>query len=334
VSFYSARFLCPEGSSTDEEGMIHLTQSRLSRLKSATGGIAGAFFVLLVGSGCTAERGRPFASPQEGVTALVAALQPMNPTELRAILGPDSDEIISSGDEVADQHAVNDFLALYAQRHNILVEEDMATLVVGHDDWPMPIPLVLEDNSWWFDAEAGKDEILARRIGRNELATIETCRAIVDAQNEYAAMQGGSGERVYAQKLVSDPGQRNGLYWEAREGEVPSPLGPEVAEAVAEGYGGRPADDGGPRPYHGYCYRLLTGQGKSAPGGERSYLSNGKLTGFAVVAWPVEHENSGIMTFLVSHRGVVFQKDLGSNTAKRAAEMKSFDPDSDWEVVP
>ena len=295
---------------------------------------AGAFLLLLVNSGCASgTRGRPFTTPEEGATALVGALKPLNVEELRSILGPDGEDIINSGDEVADRQAAEEFVASYERKHRIEVEDDMATLMVGEDEWPMPIPLVRKGDLWRFDTDEGKDEILARRIGRNELGAIESCRAIVDAQREFAAMSGRPSEPVYAQKFASDPGQRNGLYWETRPGEPLSPLGEEVVGAVAEGYGGRTST--GPRPFHGYCFRMLNAQGPSAPGGARSYVVGGRMTGgFAVVAWPVEYRNSGIMTFLVSNRGVVYQKDLGSRTERLAAEMSTFDPDSGWEIVP
>jgi hypothetical protein len=315
--------------------MIHLKSRKLC--VRAIGGItAGALLLLFVGSGCSSGRGRAFASPQEGISALVGALRPLNTKELRSILGRDGEEIISSGDEVADRNAAAAFVASYERRHNIVVQEGTATLVVGEDDWPLPIPLVRDGESWRFDTEEGKDEILARRIGRNELSAIEACRAIVDAQREYSDLMGGTGhEPVYAQKFASDPGQRNGLYWKTKEGEPDSPLGPAVAEAVAEGYGGQRAPDKGPRPFHGYCFRILTAQGPSAPGGARSYLVNGRMSGgFAAVAWPIEYGNSGITTFMVSNQGVVYQKDLGDKTERLAAEMKAFDPDASWEIAP
>ncbi len=291
--------------------------------------------ILMLSIGCTSQRGRTFASPQEGVSAFVAALRPLNVDELRAILGPDSDEIVFSGDEVADRNAAETFASMYDLKHDLVVEDDMATLVVGDQDWPMPIPLVSDGKTWWFDTEEGKDELLARRIGRNELAAIESCRAVVDAQREFAAMNADSGQPVYAEKFVSDPGQRNGLYWPSSPGQPESPLGPLAAEAVEAGYSRRDAADTGPRPFQGYRFRMLTAQGKSAPGGARNFIENGRMTGgFAVVAWPAEYENSGIMTFLVCHRGLVYQKDLGKNTARLAAEMSAFDPDRGWEVVP
>jgi hypothetical protein len=315
--------------------MIHL-KSR-NRCVRATGWIAaGAILLLFVGSGCSSGRGRAFASPQEGASALVGALQPFNAEELRSILGPEGDEIISSGDEVADRNAAARFVVSYERRHDIVVKDGTATLVVGEDNWPMPIPLVRDGKSWRFDTEEGKDEILARRVGRNELSAIEACRAIVDAQREYSDLMGGKGnEPVYAQKFASDPGQRNGLYWKTKEGEPDSPLGPEIVAAVAEGYGGQRMPDKGPRPFHGYCYRILTAQGPSASGGARSYLVNGRMSGgFGVVAWPIEYGNSGIMTFIVSNQGVVYQKDLGEKTQQFATEMSAFDPDATWEIVP
>jgi hypothetical protein len=283
-------------------------------------------------------QGRAFASPEEGTRALIAALKPLNTEELRAILGPDGDEIVSSGDAVEDRTNAEAFVERYQRRHNIVVDGDTATLVVDEDEWPMPIPLVRSGASWHFDTEEGKDEILARRIGRNELSTIEACRALVDAQREYSAMQGSAsdGQPIFAQKFLSDPGQKNGLYWQTKEGEPSSPLGPLFAEAVLEGYGsGTKAGEGGPRPFHGYCYRMLTSQGPWASGGARDYLVNGRMTGgFAVVAWPIEYGNSGITTFLVNNQAVVYQKDLGDETESLAAKMTAFNPDESWKIVP
>ncbi len=301
--------------------------------------LLAAFPICIGGCKSTDSGARGFASPEEGARALVAALRPLNDQELAAILGPDGKEIISSGDEVADRQAAEAFAASYDRRHRIVQQDDEATLVVGEDEWPLPIPLALVDGKWRFDTEAGKSEILARRVGRNELSAIETCRAIVDAQREYAAMNPGASEGdaepVYAQKFASDPGQHNGLYWQTREGEPPSPLGPLVADAVAEGYGARGTNDEGPRPFHGYFYRMLTAQGPSASGGARSYLKDGRMTGgFAVVAWPVEYGNSGIMTFIVRGDGIVYEKDLGEDTASAAAAMTAFDPGEGWKVSP
>ena len=251
---------------------------------------------------------------------------------MEQILGPDGRDLIDSGDAVADRKAVAVFLSAFDRAHSIDVESDQATLVVGEDAWPLPIPVVAVNGAWRFDTEAGREEMLARRIGENELAVIQVCQAIVDAQREYMAMtKPGAGDTgVYAQKFLSSPGTRDGLFWMTAAGEPPSPLGPLVADAVAEGYTKQDAGE----PFHGYYYRMLTQQGSSAPGGAQSYLEDGRMTGgFAVVAWPASYENSGIMTFLVADQGVVFEQDLGPDTERRAAAITSFDPSSDWVVV-
>lgn len=292
----------------------------------------------LLASACASSRGlgdsETFASPQAAVDALIASLRPYDEASLRRVLGQDGPEVFSSGDEVADSTARETFLAEYDQRHEIRVDDDSATLVVGPEDWPMPIPLVHTDDGWEFDLESGDEEILARRIGKNELAAIETCLAIVDAQHEFAALT-MDGTLEYAQKFKSDPGKKNGLYWEVPDGDKPSPLGPLVAEAVAAGYPSAGTKGQVERPYHGYCFRMLTAKGDSAPGGAKSYIVNGRMTGgFGVVAYPAKYANSGVMTFLVDLSGVVYQKDLGDETEKIAGSMKAFDPGEGWTVVP
>jgi len=205
--------------------------------------------------------------------------------------------------------------------------------VIGKDDWPFPIPLVKKGDSWFFDTEKGREEVLNRRIGQNELSTIQTMLAIVDAQREYAVKDlDGDGVPEYARKFMSDPGKKNGLYWETKEGEELSPLGPAAAQAREEGY---KKSGNKPIPFHGYYYRILESQGKNAAGGAYDYVVKGKMIGgFAVVAYPAKYGNSGVMTFLVNHDGVVYQKDLGKITAKTANAMKKFDPDSTWKKVP
>jgi hypothetical protein len=205
-------------------------------------------------------------------------------------------------------------------------------LIVGKNEWPFAIPLVQKNGRWIFDTAAGKEEILNRRIGRDELDTIQTMLAIVDAQREYARETYENGVREYAQKFASDPGTKNGLFWEAKEGEAASPLGPLIAEAREEGYFAK--QSGGPVPYHGYYYRMLTGQGEHAEEGAYSYIVNGKMIGgFAVVAYPADYGNSGVMTFIVNHDGVVYQEDLGPDTEQEAMAMKLFDPDKTWTKV-
>jgi hypothetical protein len=209
------------------------------------------------------------------------------------------------------------------------------TLTVGDEEWPLPIPLVKADGGWQFDTDAGDDEILSRRIGRNELSTIQVCLAIVDAQREYAEMNvDGSGPGQYAQRFLSQPDKHDGLYWPTAEGAEPSPLGELVSAAAEEGYDVSPPPTEAPRPYHGYLYRILKSQGPDARGGAQDYLDSGRMTrGFGVVAFPADYGNSGIKTFLVDQDGIVYQRDLGADTERIASAMTAFNPDSSWDVV-
>lgn len=272
---------------------------------------------------------KTFATPEAGIAALVDAVKANNQAALRAIFGDDGEKLVSSGDAVADAQNRDRFIAAYNDAHKIERNGDtQATLIIGKDEWPMPIPLVKSNDGWRFDTQQGEQEILDRRIGRNELAAIEVCRAIVDAERDYVAKdQDKNGILEYARKLVSTPGQHDGLYWESARGEPPSPLGPLLAAAAEEGYAAKSALS----PYHGYVYRILTKQGKDAPGGAYDYIAKGKLIGgFAVVAYPARYGASGIMTFIVNHDGVVYQKDLGKNTAQIASTMTTFNPDPSW----
>jgi hypothetical protein len=251
---------------------------------------------------------------------------------LRKLFGPGSESIIDSGDAVADAAARKQFVTLYEQKHDLVPDgEDRMLLHVGDDGWPLPVPVVRKNGRWLLDGDAGADEVVFRRIGRNELGAIAVCRGYVDAQYEYASEdRDGEGAGVYAQKLLSDPGTHNGLYWQTAEGEPPSPVGPFVAEAAAEGY----RAGGGTSPYHGYRYRPLFRQGDNANGGAVEYFENGVLKhGFALVAWPAEYGVSGVMTFIVNQDGVVFQKDLGAETEAAAMAMDAYDPDSTWTAV-
>jgi hypothetical protein len=207
---------------------------------------------------------------------------------------------------------------------------------VGSDEWPFPIPIVKAGNGWRFDTGAGKQEILARRVGGNELKAIQVCLAYVDAQKEYAMKKARQGEGLleYAQKFVSTPGKQDGLYWEAGEGQEQSPIGPLFSAARDQGYSGKPLGEE-PEPYHGYFYRILTAQGKNAPGGAQDYVVGGKMIGgFALIAYPAHYGASGVMTFIVNHDGVVYQKKLGKDTKKAAQAMKAFNPDKTWTRVP
>ena len=275
-----------------------------------------------------------FGTPEAAVEALVKALRDSDEakryTDLYTLFGPGSGPLISSGDKVADGERRNNFLRLYDEKNRLeITGERKAVIRVGNNDWPFPIPVVRAGKNWQFDTKQGKKEILSRRIGANELAAIQTCLAIVDAQREYAALDiDGDGLREYAQRLHSAGGKKDGLYWQEKPGEKPSPLGPLLAKARSEGYkkGEKPA------PYHGYFFRLLTEQGKDARGGAYSYLVKGKLVGgFGLVAYPASYGVSGVKTFIVNHEGVVYEKDLGPKTAKRAKSMKAFNPDKTWE---
>jgi hypothetical protein len=278
---------------------------------------------------------KSFKSPEEAIEALVGAVKGNDTKELLTILGPVGKELIFSGDEVADKAGRDRFVKAYEEM-NKLVSENEAKIIlhVGNGDWPYPIPVVKKGENWFFDTKAGKEEILNRRIGRNELNAIQVCLAYVDAQREYV-LKDRDGDKLleYAQRFMSREGQKNGLYWEAKEGDERSPLGPLIAKAAVEGYAGkRPV--GRRNPYHGYYYRILKAQGKDAPGGEYDYVVKGKMIGgFALVGYPAEYGNLGIMTFIVNQDGVVYEKDLGKDTAKIAAAMKKFDPDKTWKKV-
>ena len=274
---------------------------------------------------------KSFASPEEAVSALVDAMKAGDESALRAILGPHSGKLIDSGDPVQDQQNRDRFLGAYGVVNKIELQGNAkAVLVVGKDEWPMPIPLVKSGDSWHFDAQQGKQEILNRRIGRNELAAVQVCLAVVDAEHDYVAQNlHSAGIPQYAAKLVSTPGKRDGLYWETTVDEQQSPLGPLLATAASEGYKRMPS--GTLTPYHGYYYKILTKQGKDAPGGAYDYLVKGKmLGGFGLIAYPARYRASGIMSFIVNQNGVVYEKDLGRNTASIAAKMTTFNPDSSW----
>jgi DUF2950 family protein len=273
---------------------------------------------------------KSFSSAEEAVKAALAAAKANNDKELLAIFGANAKDIISSGDAVADKQRRAQFLAAYDEKNRLAKEGDNTVLIVGKDDWPFPIPLVKQGDKWIFDTAQGREEILNRRIGDNELFTIQSLLAVVDAEREYAMKTTDkTGLREYAAKFVSDPGKKNGLYWETKAGEPESPLGPILTRAKGEGY--KKDATGAVPPYHGYRYRILTAQGKDAPGGAYSYIVKGKMIGgFAVVAYPAEYGNSGVMTFVVNHDGKVFQKDLGKNTATTAAAIKEYNPDKTW----
>ena len=288
--------------------------------------------VLATTSGVSAQNPaqETFPSAEDAVVAMVDALKADDKQKLLSIFGPDVREVASSGDEVADRNGRTLFLAAYNERAQLLGNSTKKTLLVGNEEWPFPIPLIhATGGKWKFETAAGLQELRNRRIGRNELATIRTCHAYVEGQKEYARTgHDGKSAGAFAQKFASDSGKQNGLYWEVKDGQPPSPLGDLAAEAAAEGY--KRATDK-PNPFRGYYFRILTAQGASAKGGAKNYIANGEMRdGFAMIALPAEYGASGIMTFLVSRDGIVLEKDLGAETAKIAGEIKEFNPDKTW----
>jgi hypothetical protein len=279
--------------------------------------------------------GQSFDSADAAADALVTAAEAKDDTRLAAIFGPDGADLLHSGDAVADDAALERFAAAAREKRALdKTDKDRVVLNVGNDDWPFPIPLVKSGKGWRYDVNAGKEELLNRRIGRNELAAVNAALAYVGAQRDFAErMRAARGTREYAQKIRSTAGRHDGLFWEVREGERESPLGPAFADASREGYefAGAPAT---PQPFHGYIYRVLTGQGANAPGGKKSYLRGERMRdGFALVAFPAQYGSSGIMTFIVNQQGVVFQKDLGEGTNDLARNMSEYDPDDSWDPV-
>jgi hypothetical protein len=293
--------------------------------------------LLLVGAaGITSAaptRQQSFPSPEAGVQALLNAVKNNDTKAMLQLFGPESQSLISTGDPVSDQARRAHFVQAYEEAHTLVQSgETQVILQVGKDAWPFPIPLVKDSTSWRFDTKEGEEEILNRRIGRNELDVIQVCLAYVDAQREYYMR---NPRRVtllhYASKFISTKGKRDGLYWETTADEPPSPLGPLLARARSEGYNPKA---GKPTPYHGYYYTMLTGQGPKAPGGAYDYVVRGQMIGgFALVAYPARYGSSGIMTFIVNHDGVVYQKDLGPRTTELAKSMTRFNPDETWKKL-
>jgi len=279
---------------------------------------------------------KTFSSVSEATDALAAASGNHDEAAMLAILGPSGQELISSGDPVADQKKETTFAANYRASHQFLATGDDRTfLYIGPENWPTPIPLRQSGSRWFFDTDYGKQEILYRRIGADELNVMKVLAAIVEAQRDYyGALHDGAAEHQYAQKFRSTAGTQDGLFWKVTGSQPESPLGPLVAEAAGEGYHHHTPGSVTPHPFHGYLYQMLTGQGANAPGGARSYLVNGKMTGgFALVAYPASYRDSGVMTFIVNQDGQIYQKDLGSDTEKIASEMVTYDPDSTWQAV-
>jgi len=293
--------------------------------------VAGLAFLLTIPASA-ANTGKVFSSPEEALAELRTATVTPDTTTLRALFGSAAEEL-QNPDRVEATNDLSKFhAALMATNHLVHVSDTNIIIEVGQDLWPFPIPLVKARGGWYFDTAAGQEEILNRRIGQNELEVLATMRAYVDAQREYAS-QDRDGDQVleYAQKIASSPGQTDGLYWPIELNGQQSPLGPLVAEAQGVGY--RKSSSAGPQPFHGYYFRILTRQGKHAPGGKYDYIINGNMiAGFGMVAWPVDYGNSGIMTFIVNQQGRVYQKDLGDNTGNATKKMSEYDPDPTWKL--
>jgi hypothetical protein len=314
--------------------MKHIVPNSISTARCALGLVLALFAAAQLSA---AETGKTFATPEEAVAALVSAVKTEDHSELRAIFGPAAEDLVNP-DAV---QAANEFAAFanaLDETNRLVRESEMRrVLELGNDAWAFPVPIVQRDGRWFFDTAAGKEEVVNRRIGANELSTLEVVRAYVQAQREYASRDRDGGEVLkYAQKIISTPGAKDGLFWSPDFDDEISPLGPLAADAADEGYRKgtkNPGDE--PHPFHGYFFKILSRQGKHAPGGKYDYVINGNMIGgFALVAWPAEYSKCGIMTFIVNQQGRVYQKDLGAQTAKSAETMKEYDPDKTWTVSP
>jgi hypothetical protein len=276
-----------------------------------------------------------FTSPEDAADTLARAARSDDVTALRAIFGTMSDKLLFSGDRIADRAQLQRFATAYDEKHALSQDGDgRIVLSVGANDWPLPMPIVRDGTSWRFDTQAGAQEIIDRRVGRNELYTIRVLLAYVDAQKDFFARKASqTGRGYYAERLMSTPGQQDGLYWPTSADEEDSPFGPLVEQAEAEGYPGE-VSSGKPIPYQGYYFRVLKAQGPNAPGGAMDYIHSGRMTtGYALLAWPAGYGASGIMTFEVNQDGIVFQRDLGVGTDGMAAKIKQYDPDLNWTQV-
>lgn len=294
--------------------------------------LAGAGAIAAASSNTMKPDGKGFATPDAAAQALITAAKSGNTSEILEILGLSAKAIVSSADPVEDRRTRRDFVTHASEKLKVVPNRERPnerTVLVGKDDWPLPIPLVQVNGQWYFDTVRAKDEILARRIGSNELDAIDLSRGYVEAQNEYAEKhRTPEGTPYFAQRIISTPGTQDGLYWPAEPGENPSPIGSFVARAIAEGYTKRG------EPFHGYYFRVLTAQGPRASGREMDYVDNGAMTkGFALIAWPASYGSTGIMTFLVNKSGIVYQKNLGPRTGEIASAIKAYDPDGTWRPV-
>jgi hypothetical protein len=312
---------------------IHLRAVFMPRIVLVSCAAAVLPFLFIAGFGFAQQSGeKTFGSPGDAVLALYNAAKSNDDQTLSSIFGSNSADILHTGDNVADKNMRANFVKAYDQMHRVVIEPDQtATLYIGAENWPLPIPLIKNNSgAWYFDTETGKKEILYRRVGTNENDAIDVLHALVDAQHDYASQpRDGDKTKHYALKFLSDEGKYNGLYWKTSDTEDPSPIGPLVASAAEQGYS---AQQGKTAPFHGYYYRILTKQGSATKGGARDYVVDGRLTkGFAFVAYPAQYRNSGVMTFIVNQDGIVYEKDLGPNTADLASAMTEYNPDNTWQ---
>jgi hypothetical protein len=309
-------------------------QSRCNAILRQFARFTAILLSVLIVSPSLAQQGneKTFATPGDATLALYNAVKSNDSQTVAAIFGSNSNDILHTGDDVADKNMADNFIRRYEQMHRVVIEPDQtATLYIGAENWPLPISIVKNSSgAWYFDTESGKKEILQRRVGTNENDAIEILHVLVDAQHDYASeTHDGDTTRHYALKFLSDEGKQNGLYWKTADNAPQSPIGPLLVSATSEGYS---PQQGKQAPFHGYYYRILTKQGSVAKGGARDYVVDGKLArGFAFVAYPAEYRNSGVMTFVVNQSGVVYQKDLGPQTSDVAAAMKEYNPDEGWE---
>ncbi|HEX7862248.1 MAG TPA: DUF2950 domain-containing protein [Verrucomicrobiae bacterium] len=299
--------------------------------------LAVVFMVCVSSNASTAETNKVFATPEGAVSALIAATTSKDKAALYTLFGPAGAEL-ENPDRVQSTNELNAFTAAYRETNRLArLSETGYVLEVGTDLWPFPVPIVKKDDRWFFDTESGKDELLSRRIGQNELFTLEIIRAYVDAQRQYASKdRDGDAVLEYAQRIASSDGKADGLYWPIELNGQESPLGPMVGDAQAEGYfADKPDTEAKPQPFHGYLFKILARQGNKAPGGSFDYIINDNMiVGFALVAWPAEYRQSGVMTFIVNQQGRVYQRDLGEKTAEIVNGMTTYDPELGWELSP
>ncbi len=303
----------------------------ITRYRSVALRWVGVTLLALSACGRDTVQQRRFGSPEEAAAALFQAAERFDQSALVQLLGNEGKPLVTSKDPVQDRNRAREFASVARARHRIELDSSgtVATILIGPGDWPVPFPIVKEDSTWRFDAEAGADEILARRIGENELDAIEVCRGFVEAQRDYARQRhDGAPVNQYAQRIISSPGKQDGLAWKAPDGGWKGPVGERIAQVIAEGY------SEGQHPYHGYYYKVLKGQGPAAPLGQMSFLVKGMMIGgFALAAAPAEYLVTGVKTFIVSHEGVVYEQDLGPKTLERFQAMELYNPDSTWTPV-